>query len=86
MFSGLDSNINIQMNYWFAEMTGMGSVVPPLFDYIEVNNSLHTHRHFADSTQKTWAPRGAYTAQVLYNISQGWVTHDEVRIFTSCIA
>lgn len=28
-------------------------------------------------TQKTWAPRGAETSQILYNISQGWVTHDE---------
>ncbi|OSD05704.1 glycoside hydrolase family 95 protein [Trametes coccinea BRFM310] len=56
-----DSNINIQMNYWFAEMTGM-DVVKPLFDYFE----------------KTWAPRGAQTAQYLYNISEGWVTHNEI--------
>jgi len=34
----------------------------PLFDYFE----------------KNWAPRGAETAQVLYNISRGWVTHNEV--------
>ncbi|PSR78034.1 hypothetical protein PHLCEN_2v7597 [Hermanssonia centrifuga] len=31
-----DSNINIQMNYWFAEMTNM-DLVTPLFDYIEVS-------------------------------------------------
>jgi alpha-L-fucosidase 2 len=31
--------------------------------------------------QKNWAPRGAYTAQVLYNISRGWVTHNEMNIF-----
>lgn len=30
--------------------------------------------------QKTWAPRGAETAQYLYNISEGWVTHNEVRM------
>ncbi|KIJ12754.1 glycoside hydrolase family 95 protein [Paxillus involutus ATCC 200175] len=54
------SNINIQMNYWFAEMTNM-DVVLPLFDYFE----------------NTWAPRGAYTAWALYNISSGWVTHNE---------
>lgn len=30
-----DSNINIQMNYWFAELTNM-DLVTPLFDYIEV--------------------------------------------------
>ncbi|KIJ60761.1 glycoside hydrolase family 95 protein [Hydnomerulius pinastri MD-312] len=58
------SNINIQMNYWFAEMSNM-NVVGPLFDYFE----------------NTWAPRGAYTAWVLYNISSGWVTHDEMNIF-----
>ncbi|KAF8954807.1 glycoside hydrolase family 95 protein [Flammula alnicola] len=57
-----DSNINIQMNYWIAEMTGLSNLTVPLFDY------------FA----KTWAPRGAETARVLYNISRGWVTHDEI--------
>lgn len=30
-----DSNINIQMNYWFAELTAM-DIVTPLFDYFEV--------------------------------------------------
>lgn len=30
-----DSNINIQMNYWGAEMTNM-DVTRPLFDYFEV--------------------------------------------------
>ncbi|KAI8968762.1 glycoside hydrolase family 95 protein [Trametes punicea] len=59
--AGEYSNINIQMNYWFAELTGM-DVVTPLFDYFE----------------KTWAPRGAQTAQYLYNIEQGWVTHNEI--------
>ncbi|KAF8811090.1 glycoside hydrolase family 95 protein [Phlegmacium glaucopus] len=59
------SNINIQMNYWCAEMTGLGSLTIPLFNYIE----------------KTWAPRGAETAQVLYNISRGWVTHNEMNVF-----
>ncbi|KAG6376718.1 glycoside hydrolase family 95 protein [Boletus reticuloceps] len=58
------SNINIQMNYWFAEMTNM-DVVLPLFDYFE----------------NTWVPRGAYTARVLYNISSGWVVHNEMNIF-----
>ncbi|OBZ77369.1 putative alpha-fucosidase A [Grifola frondosa] len=58
------ADINVQMNYWFAEMTNM-NVVGSLFNYIE----------------KTWAPRGAQTAQILYNISKGWVTHDEMNIF-----
>ncbi|OJA17722.1 hypothetical protein AZE42_04789 [Rhizopogon vesiculosus] len=59
-----DSNINIQMNYWSAEMSNM-DVTKSLFDYI----------------QNTWGPRGAYTAQVLYNISEGFVTHGEMNIF-----
>ncbi|KAJ7864980.1 glycoside hydrolase family 95 protein [Mycena olivaceomarginata] len=58
------SNINIQMNYWSAEMSNL-DVMKPLFTYFE----------------KNWAPRGAYTAQVLYNISRGWVTHNEMNIF-----
>jgi alpha-L-fucosidase 2 len=63
--SDYHANINLQMNYWMSEMTGLSYLTPPLFDYIE----------------NTWAPRGAYTAQVLYNISRGWVTHDEMNIF-----
>ncbi|GBE84301.1 glycoside hydrolase family 95 protein [Sparassis crispa] len=58
------ANINLQMNYWFAEMTNM-DVVIPVFNYIE----------------NTWAPRGTETAEILYNISRGWVTHDEMNIF-----
>jgi len=59
------ANINLQMNYWAAEMTGLGDLSRPLFDYIE----------------KTWAPRGAETAKILYNISRGWMTHNEMNIF-----
>ncbi|KZT25594.1 glycoside hydrolase family 95 protein [Neolentinus lepideus HHB14362 ss-1] len=58
------ANINLQMNYWMAEITGM-NVTQSLWDYME----------------KTWAPRGSLTAQILYNISEGWVTHDEMNIF-----
>ncbi|KAJ7103723.1 glycoside hydrolase family 95 protein [Mycena epipterygia] len=58
------SNINIQMNYWSAEMSNL-DVTSGLFTYFE----------------KNWAPRGAQTAQVLYNISRGWVTHNEMNIF-----
>ncbi|KAF8634070.1 hypothetical protein AX17_004332 [Amanita inopinata Kibby_2008] len=58
------SNINIQMNYWSAEMTNL-DVSDSLFNYFE----------------KNWIPRGEYTARVLYNISRGWVTHNEMNIF-----
>ena len=50
------ANINVQMCYWAAEVTNMGpSVMQGLWDYMEY----------------TWAPRGEYTAEVLYNISRG---------------
>lgn len=45
------ANINLQMNYWGADQTGLESVSRPLFEYI------------AD----TWAPRGSETAALLYN-------------------
>lgn len=59
-----DSNINIQMNYWSAEMTNL-DVTQSLFEYF----------------MKNWAPRGAYTAEVLYNTTRGWVVHNEMNIF-----
>ncbi|KXN85658.1 putative alpha-fucosidase A [Leucoagaricus sp. SymC.cos] len=61
---GADSNINIQMNYWSAEMTNL-DVTTSLFEYF----------------LKNWAPRGAYTAEVLYNTTRGWVVHNEMNIF-----
>lgn len=45
------ANINLQMNYWGAEQTGLESVSRPLFEYIA----------------NTWAPRGSETAALLYN-------------------
>ncbi|KAF7324807.1 Glycoside hydrolase family 95 protein [Mycena kentingensis (nom. inval.)] len=58
------SNVNIQMNYWSAEMSGL-NVMSSLFTYFE----------------KNWVPRGEQTAQILYNISRGWVVHNEMNIF-----
>ncbi|KAG8729889.1 hypothetical protein FRC11_007826 [Ceratobasidium sp. 423] len=62
--SDYHANINLQMNYWIAEMTNL-KVTSGLWDYME----------------KTWAPRGAETAKVLYNITRGWLVHDELNIF-----
>lgn len=47
------ANINIQMNYWGADQTGLGSLSKPLFDYMA----------------NTWVPRGTETAKLLYNAS-----------------
>ncbi|KAG9075804.1 hypothetical protein FS749_012490 [Ceratobasidium sp. UAMH 11750] len=58
------ANINVQMNYWVAEMTNL-KVTSSLWDYMA----------------KTWAPRGAETAKTLYNVTRGWVVHNEMNIF-----
>lgn len=63
--SDYHANINLQMNYWAAEQTGLGALAEPLFAYLE----------------NTWAPRGSETAKLLYNASVGFVAHDEVNIF-----
>ncbi|KAG7095183.1 hypothetical protein E1B28_005962 [Marasmius oreades] len=62
--SDYHSNINIQMNYWSAEMSNL-DVTKSLFDYFETN----------------WVPRGSETAHLIYNISRGWVVHNEMNIF-----
>lgn len=45
------SNINIQMNYWLADQTGLAATQKALWNYIE----------------DTWVPRGSQTAELLYN-------------------
>ncbi|KAI0514338.1 Six-hairpin glycosidase-like protein [Xylaria bambusicola] len=47
------ANINLQMNYWAAEQTGLGDTEGALWDYME----------------DTWVPRGTETARLLYNAS-----------------
>ncbi|KAF4878140.1 Alpha-fucosidase A [Colletotrichum siamense] len=47
------ANINIQMNYWAADQTGLGETQTALWDYME----------------DTWVPRGTETAKLLYNAS-----------------
>jgi alpha-L-fucosidase 2 len=44
------ANINLQMNMWGAEATGLGDLTVSVFNYME----------------QTWMPRGAETAQLLY--------------------
>ncbi|CEJ54209.1 hypothetical protein PMG11_00529 [Penicillium brasilianum] len=44
------ANINLQMNMWGAEATGLGELTVSVFNYME----------------QTWMPRGAETAQLLY--------------------
>ncbi|KAE8347155.1 hypothetical protein BDV24DRAFT_174697 [Aspergillus arachidicola] len=44
------ANINLQMNLWGAEATGLGDLTVAVFNYMEQN----------------WMPRGAETAELLY--------------------
>ncbi|KXJ93454.1 Six-hairpin glycosidase-like protein [Microdochium bolleyi] len=59
------ANINLQMNYWPAEQTGLSDTYTALWEYM----------------QNTWVPRGTDTAKLLYNATQGWVVHNEMNIF-----
>ncbi|WYZ46220.1 hypothetical protein EsH8_IX_000445 [Colletotrichum jinshuiense] len=45
------ANINLQMNYWAADQTGLAATQLGLWDYME----------------DTWVPRGTETARLLYN-------------------
>lgn len=47
------ANINVQMNYWGADQTGLTKTQPALWNYM----------------QDTWVPRGMDTAKLLYNAS-----------------
>lgn len=59
------ANINIQMNHWTVEQTGLGDQTGPLWGYIS----------------ETWMPRGAETAYLLYNATKGWTTHNQMNTF-----
>lgn len=58
-------NINLQMNYWPADQTGLSDQTEPLWTYMA----------------KSWVPRGEETAKLLYAAPDGWVVHNEVNIF-----
>ena len=45
------ANINLQMNYWHADQTGLEATEPALWNYM----------------RQTWVPRGTETARLLYN-------------------
>jgi alpha-L-fucosidase 2 len=47
------ANINLQMNYWLADQTGLGETQHALWNYMV----------------DTWVPRGTETARLLYNAS-----------------
>ena len=48
--SDYHANINLQMNYWAADQTGLSETQDGLWDYMELN----------------WVPRGSETAELIY--------------------
>ncbi|KAH7033636.1 Six-hairpin glycosidase-like protein [Microdochium trichocladiopsis] len=59
------ANINLQMNYWPAEQTGLTETYEALWSYM----------------RDTWVPRGTETARLLYGAEEGWVVHNEMNVF-----
>lgn len=63
--------------YWPVETTGM-DITQTLWDFIQVILEAYLNTVILISLQKTVVPRGGDTAAILYNVSRGWVMHDEV--------
>ncbi|KAH8150877.1 uncharacterized protein LAJ45_05059 [Morchella importuna] len=59
------TNINLQMNVWGSEATGLGGTLDGLWRYMT----------------ETWVPRGSETASLLYGATEGWVVHNEINTF-----
>jgi alpha-L-fucosidase 2 len=59
------ANINLQMNHWTVDQTGLGDQTGPLWSYM------------AD----TWMPRGSEIAYLLYGANEGWTTHNQMNTF-----
>ncbi|PSN70559.1 hypothetical protein BS50DRAFT_548732 [Corynespora cassiicola Philippines] len=82
------TNINLQMNYWPAEVTNIGSIHSPLFDLIELmrRDGTNTARKMynasgwmAHHNTDLWgdtAPEDRYLPATYWTLSSGWlVTH-----------
>jgi alpha-L-fucosidase 2 len=68
--SDYHSNINLQMNYWPAEVTGLSECHLPLFDFVTAAlepNRLNTRKQFGDKT-RGWTVR---TSQSIF-AGNGW--------------
>ncbi|KAG5651905.1 hypothetical protein H0H81_006986 [Sphagnurus paluster] len=65
---GSDSNINIQMNYWSAEMTNL-DVTRSLFDYFQMNIFGHTGMKGGGNTAR-WSnyPGCAHSQQMIWQL------------------
>jgi alpha-L-fucosidase 2 len=74
-YSGYTANINLQMNYWPAEVTGLSECAEPLFKYIE--NLAVVYKRTQDERVKASKGRGwsAYSTTNPFGGSSRWGVH-----------
>lgn len=74
-YSGYTANINLQMNYWPAELTGLSECAEPLFKYIQ--NLAVVYKRTQDKRVKAPKGRGwsAYSTTNPFGGSSRWGVH-----------
>jgi alpha-L-fucosidase 2 len=74
-YSGYTANINLQMNYWPSELTGLNECAEPLFQYIQ--NLAVVYKRTQDERVKTAKGRGwsAYSTTNPFGGSSRWGVH-----------
>jgi alpha-L-fucosidase 2 len=74
-YSGYTANINLQMNYWPAEVTGLTECAEPLFQYIQ--NLAVVYKRTQDDRVKPPKGRGwsAYSTTNPFGGSSRWGVH-----------
>jgi alpha-L-fucosidase 2 len=74
-YSGYTANINLQMNYWPAELTGLSECAEPLFKYIQ--HLAVVYKRTQDARVKTSKGRGwsAYSTTNPFGGSSRWGVH-----------
>ncbi|MBP7274978.1 MAG: glycoside hydrolase N-terminal domain-containing protein [Kiritimatiellae bacterium] len=67
--SDYHSNINLQMNYWLAEVTGLADMHTPLFDYLDAMAPV-----YREVAQREFKTSHGWTVRTSHNITggQGW--------------
>jgi alpha-L-fucosidase 2 len=74
-YSGYTANINLEMNYWPAELTGLSECAEPLFKYIQ--HLAVVYKRTQDERVKTTGGRGwsAYSTTNPFGGSSRWGVH-----------
>lgn len=67
------TNINLQMNYWPAELTGLSECHAPLFDWLE--NIAHVQKKSSDPKLQAEVGWKAYSTMNIMGGNTGWMIH-----------